>query len=113
VLSLKRTELITLRGRVISSQLVFAAVILLLLAPRSLWSWARTGHRASALLANSRLTPAAAASIRDLFEHGEDLADISTLADFQREVPNTGLWHYVDVPITQSRYDPRFCQPEK
>ncbi len=35
------------------------------------------------MLADSRLTPAAVAAIRDLLEPGEDLADISTWADRQ------------------------------
>ena len=51
------------------------------------------GHRASAMLADCRLTPAAVAAIRVLLEPGEDLADISTWADGQREVPGTGSWH--------------------
>jgi len=36
------------------------------------------GHRAAALLADSRLTPAAVAAIHNLLEPGEDLAEIST-----------------------------------
>jgi hypothetical protein len=64
------------------------------------------------MLADSRLTPAAVAAIRDLLEPGEDLADISTWADRQREIPGTGPWHYVNVPITKSGYDAKFCQPE-
>ncbi len=63
------------------------------------------------MLADSRLTPAAVAAIRKLLEPGEDLEDIPTWADRQREVPGTGPWHYVNVQITESRYDPKFCQP--
>ncbi len=87
------------------------AILALLISPGPLWSWGRLGHRASSMLADSRLTPAAVAAIRDLLEPGADLADISTWADRQREVPGTGPWHYVNVPITASRYDPKFCQP--
>jgi hypothetical protein len=64
------------------------------------------------MLADSHLTPAAVAAIRDLLEPGENLADISTWADQQREVPNTGPWHYANLPITESRYDAKFCQPK-
>ena len=39
------------------------------------------------------------------------LADVATWADEQREVPGSGPWHYVNVPITESRYDPKFCPP--
>jgi hypothetical protein len=89
-----------------------AAVVVVLFAPASVWAWGRIGHRISALVASSRLTPAAAAAIRNLLEPGETLADISTWADQQRDIPGTGSWHYVNVPITESRYDTRFCQPQ-
>jgi hypothetical protein len=70
----------------------------------------RVGHRASALLTESHLTRAAAAAIRTLLDPGESLADISTWADQQRVIPGSGPWHYVNVPIIESRYDARFCQ---
>ncbi len=94
------------------SVFVVAGLIVVLFVPGSLWSWSRTGHRASSLLADSRLTPAAVAAVKELLEPGEDLVDISSWADRQREVPDTGTWHYVNVPITVSRYDAKFCQPK-
>lgn len=79
-------------------------------AARSAPAWGRMGHRASARLAEARLTPAARAAIRDLLEPGESLADASTWADeHRRDVPESGPWHYVHVPITEPRYDARFC----
>jgi len=56
------------------------------------------------------LTPAAKAAVRELLGPGINLADASTWADEQREIPRAGPWHYVNVPITESRYDPKFCQ---
>ena len=94
-----------------SSLVTIAAIMTVLLVPGTLWSWGCLGHRSSAMLADSRLTPAAAAAVRNLLDSGEDLADISTWADRQREVPGTGPWHYVNVPISESRYDAKFCQP--
>ena len=67
-----------------------AGLVAVLLAPSPLWSWGRLGHRASSMLADSRLTPTAVAAIRDLLAPGEDLSGISTWADRQREVPSTG-----------------------
>ena len=64
------------------------------------------------MLAESRLTPAALAAIRRFLEPGEDLAVISTWADQQQEIPRTGPWHYVNVPIAESRYDARDCPPQ-
>jgi nuclease S1 len=93
-----------------SKRIAVAALMAILAAPGSLWSWGRMGHRASAMLAESRLTPGARATIRQLLKPGEDLADISTWADQQKEIPYTAPWHYVNIPITESRYDARFCQ---
>ncbi len=88
------------------------AVIAFMLTPGIVWPWGRTGHRVSAMMAESRLTPAALAAVRGLLEPGESLADASTWADEQREVPRTGPWHYVNVPLSEPRYDPSFCSPQ-
>ena len=61
-----------------SSLVTIAAFMTVLFVPGTLWSWGRLGHRASAMLADSRLTPAAVAAIHNLLEPGEDLAEIST-----------------------------------
>ena len=64
-------------------------------------AWGRMGHRASARLAESRLSPRARAIIRDLLEPGESLADASTWADENsREIPGSAGWHFVNVPIS-------------
>jgi hypothetical protein len=68
------------------------------------------GHRVASRLAETRLSPAATAAVRDLLEPGESLADASTWADeYRREVPRTGPWHYVNVPIDEPCYDAHFC----
>jgi len=95
-----------------SSAVVIVAIAVILFAPLSLWPWGRTGHRVSAMVAESRLTPVAAAAVRSLLEPGESLADASTWADEQREEPRSGPWHYVNVPISEARYDPKFCSPD-
>jgi hypothetical protein len=82
-------------------------------APRPAQAWGRLGHRVAARLAQSRLSPEAEAAVRDLLEPGETLADASTWADEnRRDVPESGPWHYVNVPISEPRYSSRFC-PEK
>ena len=87
--------------------------IIFLLAPGIVWPWGRTSHRVSAVMAASRLPPAALAAVRNLLEPGESLADASTWADEQREVPRSGRWHYViDGPISEPRYNFRFCSPD-
>jgi len=90
-----------------------ACVILTALwTPESAWSWGRIGHRVAAEMAEERLTPAALAAVRDLLGTRVRLADISTWADEQSEISRTTSWHSVNVPITESRYSPRFCRAE-
>jgi hypothetical protein len=73
--------------------------------------WGRLGHRASAGFAESRLSPRARAIIRDLLEPGESLADASTWADENsRNIPGSGAWHFVNVPVSSPRYNPRDCR---
>ena len=56
------------------------------------------------------LTPKAKAGIKELLDPGETLADASTWADeIRRERPETGAWHYVNVPITEEKYDKKFA----
>ncbi len=73
------------------------------------WGWGRLGHRVAGRIAEDRLTSAARKAVRDLLEPGESLADVSTWADeYRRDHTETGPWHYVNVPITEPAYHPRF-----
>jgi nuclease S1 len=75
----------------------------------SAWAWGRAGRHVVGRFAEARLTPRAKAAIESLLEPGESLADASTWADEnRRKLPRTASWHYVDVPIDEPRYDPRF-----
>ncbi len=51
------------------------------------WVWGRIGHQVSARIAEDRLSPAALAAIRTLLGPGVSLADVSSWADEQREIP--------------------------
>src|SRR5262249_25316814 len=71
------------------------------------------GHRASASLAESRLSPHAKAVIRGLLEPGESLADASTWADeHNRDIPGSAAWHFVNVRISSPHYNSRDCAPQ-
>ena len=88
------------------------AVFLLLSLDRPALAWGPRGHRASAKLAESRLSPRARAIIRDLLEPGESLADASTWADENnRNIPGSAAWHFVNVPVSALHYDSRDCRP--
>jgi len=93
--------------------LTAGAALLVSSLARPALAWGPLGHRASAKLAESRLTPRARAIIRDLLEPGESLADASTWADqHSREIRGSGAWHFVNVPVSSPRYDPRECRPQ-
>jgi nuclease S1 len=88
------------------------ALFLLLSLAQPAAAWGPRAHRASAKLAESRLSPRAKAIIRDLLEPGESLADASTWADENnRDIPGSAAWHFVNVPISADHYDPRDCRP--
>ncbi len=62
--------------------------------------------RGPATLATTLLTAEAQAQVADILDPGATLADISTWADEVRPSrPNTGPWHYVNIPGEASGYD--------
>ena len=90
--------------------LVLAAVMVAGLAPGTALGWGRMGHRASAVLTAGLLTAEARAGVKELLEPGETLAAASTWADeVRRGRPESAPWHYVNVPITELKYDDKFC----
>jgi hypothetical protein len=101
-------------ARLTRSFLAGLGAVFLVLAPaHAALAWGRMGHRASAKLADSRLSPRARAIIRELLEPGESLADASTWADeHNREIRGSAAWHFVNVPISSSHYSSRDCRPQ-
>jgi nuclease S1 len=91
--------------------LVVAAGALLILfqMPDSLWAWGWIGHRVAATMAERRLTPAARAAVRALLGQGVSLSSVATWADEQEEIPEAYRWHFVNVPIKETQYLPRYC----
>jgi hypothetical protein len=61
-----------------------------------------------ATLASTLLTPEAQAEVAALLDSGTTLADIATWADDIRvSRPNTGPWHYVNIPRGATGYSAR------
>jgi hypothetical protein len=101
------------RGNGVFPLLSLAGAALLALGPvPEILAWGPRAHRASAKLAESRLTPRARAVIRELLEPGESLADASTWADENsRAIRGSAGWHFVNVRISARHYDARDCPP--
>jgi len=90
---------------------VALAATLIAITAQPAMAWGRVAHRASAKLAESRLSPRTRAMIRQLLEPGESLADASTWADeHNRDIPGSASWHFVNVPIWAPHYDSRDCR---
>jgi nuclease S1 len=94
--------------RIGKTAVVLTAIIM---SASSVWGWGPLGHRVASRMAQERLTPAALSAVHAILGPGISLADISTWADEQREITGNQSWHYVNVPLTQSRYDPKYCPP--
>jgi hypothetical protein len=89
---------------------VSLAVVLVfsLACPAPAWAFGRKGHQIVARIAESRLTPAARAAIDELLGEGHRISDedVANWADEIRNfVPESGPWHYVDIPVTESGYN--------
>jgi hypothetical protein len=87
------------------------AVVFVGTVPPAAWAWGPHGHRIAARLAQARLTPAAREAVRELLHEGDTLVDVADWADHEGHdaVPGSAPWHYVNVPITATRYEARFC----
>lgn len=81
-----------------------AALLFSLSVPRS-WAWGREGHRLTALVAEAYLTDDAKTQIKELLGN-ESLADVAPWADsYRASHPETGPWHFVDIPKDQDKFD--------
>jgi hypothetical protein len=73
------------------------------------WAWGRLGHRVIARLAEKNITPEAKAAVAALLEPCESMADASLWPDKVRgQMRHTAPWHYVDVPLDEPKYDPKW-----
>ena len=96
--------------------IVVSALLFALEAATPAWAWGRLGHRVISRFAEQHLTPKAKAGIAALLAEGETIADASTWADeHRRDLPETAPWHYVDVPLDEPKYDPKWsgADPKK
>ena len=82
-----------------------AAALVFAISETQSWAWGREGHRLTALVAESYLTPAAREQIKMLLG-SETLADVAPWADTYRvSHPETAPWHFVDIPKSEEKFD--------
>jgi hypothetical protein len=76
-------------------------------------AWGPEGHSVVGEVAQRRLTPAARAAVTRILGEGVSLASVSMWADDVRPSrPETYNWHFVNIPLEDSRYDPDVhCAP--
>jgi nuclease S1 len=108
----------------------FLSVVAVVSLPSPARAWGCEGHQVIALLAKKHLSPHALAMVNQILndspidvslnryckEGGVDaLADSSTWADdFRTQHPETGPWHYIDIPLgTRQRDIEKFCEPRE
>lgn len=78
----------------------------LMLTPLKAQAWGVEGHEVVALMALTDLSPVARAQVTRLLGSGAMLAHEANWADEIRDArPQTGSWHYVDIPLQATGYD--------
>ena len=82
-----------------------ACVALILATPQGAWAWGREGHEIIVMVAEHNIRPETAARMRDLLAP-ESSEEASVWADEYRHAHReTGPWHYIDIPLADSRID--------
>jgi hypothetical protein len=99
------------RNRMPLATITSITVFLVMLLCPPLHAWDSMGHTLVALVAESRVTSATRAAICALLEQ-EALGDVASWADHVR-TKQTAPWHYVNIEIEETQYEPdRHC-PEQ
>jgi hypothetical protein len=89
------------------ARIILAFVFASLLAATPAFGWGEEGHRIVADIAEKYLNPKAAAAAKVMLP-GWSLADVANYADHYRtEHTNTAPWHFVDIPLAATSYNPQ------
>lgn len=83
-------------------------MLIILLQGSVVYAWDATGHAIVTMVAEERLTPHARAAVKTLLQ-GQSFVDVASWPDQVRN-KQTASWHYVNIEIAESHYDPdRHC----
>src|SRR5690242_20579764 len=70
------------------------------------FAWGPEGHSLVARIADAQLNPAVHARVVEILGDGKSMASVASWADeVRRSRPETGPWHYVDIPVEKSHLD--------
>ena len=82
-----------------------SGVLILVAAPPFGFGWGRKGHEVVALIAEYNMTPAALERAKAILG-GASLEEVASWADeYRHDHRETGPWHYIDIPLPDSRMD--------
>lgn len=83
----------------------FRLLVALAAAPSLGFAWGHEGHQIVALIAEHYMTPVAVYRAKAILD-GAPLEDVASWADdYRRDHPETGPWHYIDIPLADSKID--------
>ena len=81
----------------------YLAVILAI--PQGAFAWGREGHQIIVIVAEHCMRPETATRMRELLAP-ESPEEASVWADeYRHDHPETGPWHYIDIPLADSKID--------
>ncbi len=82
------------------------ALALLLSATLPIYAWGPEGHDLIARIAEAQLTPEVHAKVVAILGPGVSMASVASWADsIRRDRPESGPWHYIDIPIDKRHRD--------
>jgi len=82
------------------------SLLALLCAGLPALAWGPEGHALVARIAEAQLTAGARAKVVEILGPGSTMASVSSWPDeIRRNRPETGPWHYVDIPIDKPGLD--------
>jgi hypothetical protein len=85
--------------------LILAVTLAVIWPGRGLFGWGHEGHAVVALIAEHFMTPVALKDSSDILDGASIVSVASWADDYRRDHPETGPWHYIDIPLAHSRID--------
>jgi hypothetical protein len=80
-------------------------VLALILSSSTGFPWGREGHQVVALIAEKYMTARALSKAGDLLDGSAVDAVASWADEYRQDHRETGPWHYIDIPLTDSKID--------